>query len=95
MSLKRDAADAVVENGEGGDASKKQKTTTNEEWVIPEKFKQVKEELSCQPWGADVTVQDLITEMIGKANVDAFFVAGMWNLQALDPIFNSPAILPS
>ena len=75
MSLKRDAEDTVVENGHS-DGNKKQKTDS-EEWVIPEKFKQVKEELNCLPWSSDVTVQDLITETIGKANTDAFFVAGM------------------
>lgn len=79
MSLKRDAEDSVaVENGHGDEAiAKKQKTESPEEWVIPEKFQKVKEELNCQPWPADVTVQDLITEVIGKANTDAFFVAGM------------------
>lgn len=62
---------AVEENG-----SKKQKV---EEWVVPEKFKQVKEELACQPWNPEVTsVQDLITDVISKASTDAFFVAGMY-----------------
>jgi hypothetical protein len=73
MSLKRDAEDSVEDGS--SEASKKQKTT--EEWVIPEKFKQCKEELNTQPWDSDVTVQDLITDLIGKANTDAFFIAGM------------------
>jgi hypothetical protein len=75
MSLKRDAEDSSsVENGQ-----KKQKTENEGEWVVPEKFNQVKEELKCLPWKADETVQELITEVISKANTDAFFVAGIFS----------------
>lgn len=78
MSNKRDADSAVEEKEENG---KKQKTevpaSSGEEWTIPEKFNQVKEELKCQPWLQDVTVQDLITDVISKASTDAFFVADL------------------
>jgi hypothetical protein len=75
---KREAPEDSVAVEEGHNDAKKQKTeTTAGVWEIPAKFTQVKEELNCQPWNADVTVQDLITEVVGKANTDAFFVAGM------------------
>lgn len=61
---------------------KKQKTESvpsapTSGWVIPEKFSKVKEDLKCQPLKEGVTVQDLIAEMIPKAETDAFFVADL------------------
>eukprot|EP00026_Physarum_polycephalum_P008533 Phypoly_transcript_08621.p1 GENE.Phypoly_transcript_08621~~Phypoly_transcript_08621.p1 ORF type:complete len:437 (+),score=68.94 Phypoly_transcript_08621:41-1351(+) len=75
MSKREAPEDSVA--ADDGHNEKKQKTENAGEWVIPEKFNQVKEELKCQPWNADVTVQDLITEVVGKANTDAFFVADL------------------
>lgn len=70
---------------------KKQKVET-EEWVVPEKFKQVKEELGSQPWDPEATsVQELITDVISKANTDAFFVAGMF--YADTPHYKNPTRL--
>lgn len=70
---KREAEAPAEENGH---AEKKAKVE-EEEWVIPEKFTKVKEELKCQPWKEGASAQDLIAGMVGNAETDAFFVAGM------------------
>lgn len=74
MSLKRDAA-GIVEEVEGGE-TKRQKTE-EQAWTIPEKFSKIKEELKSQPWKEGVTVQELIGEIVGKAETDAFFIADL------------------
>lgn len=74
MSQKRDNEQAQLE--EQQQAGKKQKTE-GAGWVIPAKFAAVLEDLKSQPWKEGVTVQDLIGELIGKAETDAFFIAGM------------------
>jgi len=74
MSLKRESEAAILEDAH---VDKKLKTTSSEDWVIPEKFNKVKEDLKCQPWKEGTTVQDLITGMVGTAETDAFFVADL------------------
>lgn len=53
--------------------------------AVPEKFLQVKKDLSAVAWPKGNTVQDVVADMIGngKVDTDAFFVAGNRNPKLL------------